>query len=125
MPAEPNPYREPLVRPLTKYERDLIRWLIEHSFLKDATRFLPQIDRLTVVSKCNCGCPTIDLALDGKPAVLKGQSIISDWDAEVNGMPVYVQLWISNDQISSLEVGSLPGTDKPFGLPAIESIIGQ
>lgn len=119
-----NPCREPLIRPLTQHERDLIRWLIEHSFVKDATRLLPQVDRLSVVSKCTCGCPTIDLALDGKPAVLKGQGIISDWDAEVNGMPVYVQLWISNDQISSLEVGSLPGTDQPFGLPAIESILG-
>jgi hypothetical protein len=40
-------------------------------------------------------------------------------------MPVYVQLWISKDgQISSLEVGSLPGTDQQFGLPAIESIRG-
>jgi len=99
--------------------------LIEHSYIENATRLLPQLDRLSVVSKCNCGCPTIDLALDGKPAVLKGQSCISDWDAEVDGMPVYVQLWVSKDQISSLEVGSLPGTDQPFGLPAIESMLGQ
>jgi len=120
-----TPYREPLIRPLTEHERDLVRWLIEHSYIENATRLLPQLDRLSVVSKCNCGCPTIDLALDGKPAVLKGQSCISDWDAEVDGMPVYVQLWVSKDQISSLEVGSLPGTDQPFGLPAIESMLGQ
>jgi hypothetical protein len=49
---------------------------------------------------------------------------ISDWLADVNGMPVYVQLWVLNDQISSLEVGSLAGTDQPFGLPTIESING-
>jgi len=116
--------REPLIRPLTQHERDLVRWLIEHSFVKDATRFLPQVDKLSVVSKCNCGCPTIDFALDGVPVARKGERFISDWLAEVNGMPVYVQLWVSNDQINSLEVGSLPGTDQPFGLPAIESMVG-
>ena len=92
--------------------------------MDDATRLIPQIERLSVISKCNCGCPTIDLALDGEPAVRKGEMFISDWLADVNGMPVYVQLWVSNGQISSLEVGSLPGTDQPFGLPAIKSIKG-
>ena len=120
-----SPCREPLDRTLTQDERDLVRWLIEHSFVKDAARLLPQVEKLSVVSKCNCGCPTIDFALEGKPAAPKGQGFISDWLADVNGMPVYVQLWISkDDQISSLEVGSLPGTDQPFGLPAIGSIRG-
>jgi hypothetical protein len=124
MPEIPNPYREPLKRTLTQHERDLVRWLIEHSFVKDAVLLLPQTDRLSVVSRCNCGCPTIDFALDGEPVSQKGEECISDWDAEVDGMPVYVQLWRSNDRISTLEVGSLPGTDQPFGLPTVESILG-
>jgi hypothetical protein len=120
-----SPYRESLNRALAQEERNLVRWLIEHSFVKDAARLLPQVENLSLVSKCNCGYPTIDFALDGKPAALKGQGPITDWLAEVNGMPVYMQLWISKDgQISSLEVGSLPGTDQPFGLPATESILG-
>lgn len=120
-----NPYREPLTRVLSQQERDLVRWLIEHSFVKDAARFLPQIDRLSIDAKCNCGCPTVDFALDGEPVPLKGAGVISDWMADVDGMPVYVQLWMSNERVCSLEVGSLPGTDKPFGLPAIESIQGH
>ena len=119
-----NPCRDPLNRALTQYERDLIRWLIEHSFVKDASQLLPQIDRLRVVAKCHCGCPTIDFALDGEPVVGKGEQCISDCDAAVNGMPVYVQLWRSNNRISTLEVGSYPGTDQPFELPAIRSILG-
>jgi hypothetical protein len=119
-----NPVREPLSRVLTQHERNLIRWLIEHSFVKDASRLLPQVDRLTVVAKCNCGCPTIDFALDEEPVAKKGEQCVSDWIADVDGMPVYVQLWRSNDRISTLEVGSLPGTDQPFGLPAVESILG-
>lgn len=117
-------FREPHNRALTLHERNLVLWLIEHSFTKDASRLLPQVDQLSVVAKCTCGCPTIDFALDCEPATRKGEMFISDWLAEVNGMPVYVQLWVLNDQISSLEVGSLPGTDQPFGLPTIESIHG-
>lgn len=121
-----NSYREPLDRALTQHERNLVFWLIEHSFIQDASRLLPQVDRLSVISKCTCGCPTIDFTLDRQPApaTRKGERFISDWLAEVNGMLVYVQLWVLNDQISSLEVGSLPGTDQPFELPAIESIHG-
>jgi hypothetical protein len=123
MPEITNSCREFLSRPLTQHERDLVRWMIDHSH-KDASLLLPQIDRLSVVAKCNCGCPTIDFALDGESVAKEGEQLVSDWIADVDGMPVYVQLWRSNDRISTLEVGSLPGTDKPFGLPAIESILG-
>jgi hypothetical protein len=125
MSENTNPCREPLNRELTQPERSLIRWLIEHSYVKDANRLMPQVDRLSVVSKCTCGCPTIDFALDGEPVARKGEQCISDWDAKVDGMPVYVQLWQSNDRLCSLEVGSLPGTDQQFGLPEIESILGH
>lgn len=126
MAESTNSYRKPLNRDLTQHERNLVLWLIEHSFTHDASRLLPQVDRLSVVSKCTCGCPTIDFTLDGQlaPATRKGEAFISDWLAEINGMPVYVQLWVLNGKISSLEVGSLPGTDQPFGLPAIESVRG-
>src|SRR6185437_16786785 len=101
-----SPYREPLNRSLTEEERDLVRWLVEHSFMENAARLLPQVDRLTVVSKCNCGCPTIDFALDGKLAERRGEKYIGDWLADIDGMPVYIQLWvIKDDQIISLEVG--------------------
>lgn len=124
MPEFTNPFREPLNRPLNQDERDLIRWLIEHSLIKDASRLLTQIDRLSVVARCNCGCPTIDFAFDGEPVAQKGEQCISDWLADVDGMPVGVMLWQTNDRISTLEVYSLPGTDQPFGLPTIGSILG-
>ena len=124
MPEVTNTCREPLSRSLTQHERDLVRWLIDHSFVKDASRLLPQIDRLSVIPKCNCGCPTIDFVLDEETVARQGEGFIGDWLAEVNRMPVYVQLWVSNDKISSLEGGSLPGTNQPFGLPSIESILG-
>jgi hypothetical protein len=124
MPEVANKFREPLNRPLTQHERDLVRWLIDHSH-KDASSLLQQIDRLSVATRCTCGCPTIDFALDGEPIATKGKQLISDWLADVEGMPVGVMLWQTNDRISTLEVYSLPGTNSPFGLPAIESIQGQ
>lgn len=118
-----NKFRAPLNRPLTQDERDLVRWLVEHSHL-NASSLLLQIDRLSVATGCTCGCPTIDFALDGEPAATEGGVLVSDWLAEVDGMPVGVMLWQTNGRISTLEIYSLPGTDKPFGLPAIGSIHG-
>ena len=100
-----------------------MRWLIEHSHL-DSRRLLPQIDRLTVAGRCNCGCPTIYFALNCEPVARKGEQLISDWLATVDGDLVGVMLFQTNDRISSLEVYSCAGSDKPFGLPAIEAIIG-
>jgi hypothetical protein len=116
-----NNFRERLDRPLTQQEQDLVRWLIEHSHL-DASHLLPQIDRLRVAWRCNCGCPTIDFALDGEPVGSKSEQLVSDWLADVEGMPVGVMLWQANGGISTLEVYSLPGCEGFFGLPSIESI---
>ena len=110
-------------RPLTQHERDLIRWLLEHSQL-EASRYLCQIDKLSVFEKCSCGCPTVYFALDGVPVEGKGEELLSDWLAEVDGEEVGLMLFQTNNKISSLEVYSLAGTEKPFGLPAIESIHG-
>lgn len=112
-----------LKRPLTEQERDLVRWLIEHSDL-DSSRFQSQIDRLSIAEKCSCGCPTVCFALDGVPITRKGEQLISDWLAEVDGNGVGAMLFQTNDRLSSLEVYSLTATDKPFGLPVIGSIRG-
>jgi hypothetical protein len=110
-------------RPLTQHERDLIRWLLEHSQL-EASRYLCQIDKLSVFEKCSCGCPTVYFALDGVRVARKGEELLSDWLAEVDGEEVGLMLFQTNNKISSLEVYSLAGTEKPFGLPGIESIHG-
>lgn len=123
MPEVAHKFRECLSRPLTEPERNLVRWLIDHSHT-DARHLLPQVDKLSVYAKCTCGCPTIDFALCGEPVETKGEKLVSDWIADVDGMPVGVMLWQANVRISTLEVYSLPGSDKPFGLPAIESFLG-
>ena len=123
MAKDSNKFFELVRRPLTQQESDLVRWLIEHA-QADVRDLLSQIERLTVASKCTCGCPTVDFALDGVPVERKGEKVISDWLAEVDGEPVGVMLFQTNGKISTLEVYSLAGSDKPFGLPAIDTLKG-
>jgi hypothetical protein len=123
MSESANKGLEVVQRPLTEQECDLVRWLIEHSHL-DSSRLLSQIERLSVAEKCSCGCPTVYFALDGVPVTRKGEQLISDWRAEVDGNGVGVMLFQTDDGVSSLQVYSIAGTDKPFGLPAIGSIRG-
>lgn len=112
-----------LSRPLTREEAELLRWLLKHGSA-GAEELGSQIEKLTVIGKCTCGCPTIYFAHDGEPVKRKGERLISDHLAEVDGMPVGVMVFQSNGILSSLEVYSLPGTEKTFGLPAVASILG-
>ncbi len=117
-------YHEPLNRPLTKHERDIIQWLLDHpeEGNPDIPQLKTQIDALTVVEKCTCGCPTVYFALEGIPIPRKGERVIRDYLATVDGQEVGIMLFQNGGRLSSLEVYSAAGTDKPFGLPAIENL---
>jgi hypothetical protein len=115
---------ESINRSLTKHERDLILWLLDHP--EEGQHDIPQlrsrVDALTVVRKCTCGCPTVYFALEGVPVPRKGEHLISDYLATVDGEEVGIMLFQSGGRLSSLEVHSAAGTDKPFELPAIENL---
>jgi hypothetical protein len=88
-------------------------------------QYLPlasQIDSLRVVSKCTCGCPTVNFALEGNPTSRKGERLIGDCPATVDDQDVGVLLFECRGRLSTLEVYSCAGSDKPFGLPKIEDI---
>src|ERR1700756_4857930 len=110
-----------LNRPLTQHEREVIRWLLEHGN-PGAEKLPPQINRLTVIGKCACGCPTVYFALDGEPVPGKGHRPISDNLGEADGMSVGLMVFATNGQLFMLDTYSLAGTDKPFGLPAIQDL---
>jgi hypothetical protein len=108
-------------RAITPHEDGLIRWLLDHSDA-DPEPFKSQLSDITVASKCNCGCPTIYFAYKGEPVSQGAEHIISDYLATVEDQEVGVILFRRNDYLSSLEVYSCAGIDKPFGLPEIKSI---
>src|ERR1043165_4458856 len=78
-----HPASIPENRPLTQAESGLVKWLLENG--TEAGRgLLPQVDRARVISRCSCGCASIDFSIDGKVAPPKsGMSIVSDyrWDS--------------------------------------------
>jgi hypothetical protein len=108
------------IRPLTDREHEVIGWLLDHS--ERGGEFRDQVDRMTVCSKCTCGCPTIDFAFEGAPVSRKGERVISDHLAEMDGEPFGVMLFASDGKLSTLEVYSQTGNVTSFGLPAIEQL---
>jgi hypothetical protein len=114
--CDTNKFRATLDRPATQHERDIVRWLLEHGDPRHL-QLASQIEELRVISKCTCGCPTVDFL-----ALRKGQHLISDELATVDGQDVGVMLFECDGRISTLEVYSCAGSDKPFDLPAIESM---
>lgn len=58
-------YRVADKRPLSDEERALLEWLTANG-APSATRYAAQMPRASVVSRCGCGCPTLDLAVDGR-----------------------------------------------------------
>jgi hypothetical protein len=51
-------------RPLSTKESSLVQWMLEHGN-PDSACFLTQVDEARVVSRCPCGCASIDFAIGG------------------------------------------------------------
>ena len=112
---------KPENRPATSEERSLVEWLLRHG-KPGAEQFLNQVESLVVVGKCFCGCPTVYFAQRGEPGAQGAEHILADYLATVNGEDVGVILFQTGGRLSSLEVYSQGGTDKPFGLPEVDTI---
>jgi hypothetical protein len=108
-------------KPITEQEGQLIKWLLKHG-APGSDQFISQVDLLTVISKCGCGCPTVNFAFHGKSVESENKSILADYLATVDGQDVGVILFQREGRLSRLEVYSQAGTDKPFGLPEIEAL---
>ncbi len=113
--------KEPLFveeyRDLSAKEVDLIEWLLTKT---NHSELIEQIGKTRVISKCSCGCPTIDLQVKGcesGPVRL----VLSANGFSPEGIPVGVILHVRNVLISELEVYSQDGT-KYFGLPEIDRL---
>jgi hypothetical protein len=106
-------------RNLSVKEVDLIKWLLVTT---NNLQFVEQIENAKVVSKCGCGCHTIDLQVEGyeaeaKPSVLN----LSAQGLSPENVPVDVVLHVRHGLISELEVYALDGTEE-FDLPKIDTL---
>ncbi len=106
-------------RPLTAEERWLARWMLEHG-TPDARRFLPHLERARVVSRCPCGCATIELQVDGFPLPAEGGiRSLGDFSFEDGDEVSAVFIYQRGGVLAGIEVYALSG-DVPRVLPTPE-----
>ena len=107
-------------RALTSDERLLVQWMLEHGEL-GAELFLPQIDQACIVSRCPCGCASVDFEVDGLPQPNGGLHILSDYllnrDEELAGVFIFERGGV----LAGIEVYGLSG-DAPSTLPRPEDL---
>lgn len=118
MDAEAEPI--PDVRPLTAAEYRLARWLLEHGG-SEAQGFLPQLDLARVVSRCPCGCASIDFEVAGYPLPTGGLRVLGDFisgdENDLNGVFIFERGGV----LAGIEVYGLGG-DAPKTLPEPEAL---
>ena len=111
-------------RPLTAAESALVRWLLQHGE-PHAAQFLRQVDCARVVSRCYCGCASVNFAVDGKiPPPGDGISILADYEwRSVRGELFGVFVFERCGLLAGLEVWSQDGRDEARSLPDIEQLL--
>ena len=107
-------------RPLTKAEYDLARWMLENGQV-DAREFLAQLDRARVVSRCPCGCASIDLQVEGLPPPSGGLRILGDYLFGAEGDLAGAFVFERSGVLAGVEVYGLAG-DAPKSLPSPRAV---
>jgi hypothetical protein len=113
----------PEERPLTEPERSLLEWSLRHG-KPEAAQFFDQLPLVTVISRCGCGCPTIDLGVGGKAASIYSPSLIlADFigGTTPRGGRVGVVVHAREGLLSELEIYSLGGEGKIL-FPHVEDL---
>jgi hypothetical protein len=107
----------PEERELTEPERALLEWLIQNG-TGNSAELMSQLAQARVVSRCACGCPTIDLGIGTRTAPTRGGStIVADvFGKSPEGHDVGVILHVREGLLSELEVYPLEDVG-PFTLP--------
>jgi hypothetical protein len=104
-------------RILTPAESELIRWLISHG-TPEAQDYVPQIEKLHVVRRCSCGCPTVDFyTSQGASKILADFYGVTPENVEVG-----VILHARDGRIAELEIYPLYEQVAPFGLPQLDTL---
>jgi len=100
-------------RPASQQEVTLVRWLLEHG-KAPAREHIPEVEGLHVVSRCGCGCASVEFAHE--PGA--GLEILSDyqWEDE-RGQLFGVFVFAKRGKLAGLEVWSIDGRATPRSLP--------
>lgn len=105
----------------TEDERKLVEWLVANGS-PDALKYACQIPRLQVVSRCPCGCPSVDFAIANRSRFGSSEVIVRADGRSPEGTPVWVMLHSRQGELAELEVYPLANDAGVFGLPKPESL---
>jgi hypothetical protein len=110
-------------RDLTPSERRLIECLIRHGRAVSGD-LLEQLAVARVVSRCGCGCPTIDLAVGDRLArTTGGWDVVGDAAGlSPEGVAITAILHVRDGLLAELEVYASSGYNGPFTLPDPEQL---
>jgi hypothetical protein len=110
--------------PPTNEERRFVKWLIANGS-GDTREYARQISQLRVVSRCLCGCPSVDFAIGDYSQFGPSEPIVRAEGRSPNGIPVWVMLHSRRGEIAELEVCSLVPHRGVLRLPDPESLTVQ
>ncbi len=108
-----------LERELTPDESALIHWMLKNG-CSNLDEYVDQLSHATVCRKCACGCPSIDLSIDGKtPDYSIGLSVLADyqWKPSSGGL-MGAFVFARKGQLSGLEIYSQDGCEIPSCIPS-------
>ena len=110
-------------RELTDDERALTRWLLQHG-VDGASDYDVQLANARVVSRCACGCASVNFAIPGRTLEPEaGLTILADFqwrdrDHHLGGVFVFAK----NTVLAGLEVWSIDGDAEINLLPDIADL---
>jgi hypothetical protein len=104
----------------TEDERRLVEWLIANS--SDSLKYANQIPQLRVVSRCPCGCPSVDFAIADRSRFGFSEVIARADGRTPEGTPVWVTLHSRQGEIAELEVYPLDRYAGILALPEVKSL---
>lgn len=110
-------------RALSDIEREFLTYVLSHGN-ESARSFLGQLPYSTVVSHCDCGCPTISLEIDrcAAPGVATSRIIVDLLGLTPDQKSVGILVFADNGYLSELEIYDLDELSRPYPLPTIESL---
>ena len=112
-------------RDLSPEERAVTEWMIRHGN-GELDRRLDELSRATVVWGCDCGCPSVNFAIDGRESPADaGMELFGEFSYEAEGGLYGAFIFESGGQLAGIEFYPLAAEWGSFELPDPESLQGQ
>jgi hypothetical protein len=109
-------------RPLLENEKILLLWLLQNGPIR-AQSYIPQVEWVVVTGECNCGCPTIDLQINGTPIndESKHRVLVDGEGKSPEGIQIGLIVFVDGGRLTSLELYNY-GDSARFSLPLLSDV---